>query len=32
MLIEGVIADGETVKVSAAKDGLAINGKAAKAA
>ncbi len=32
MLLEGVIADGETVKVSAAKDGLAINGKAAKAA
>ena len=32
MLLDGTIADGETVKVSGAKDGLRINGKLARAA
>jgi hypothetical protein len=32
MLLDGTIAEGETVKVSGAKDGLRINGKLAKAA
>jgi hypothetical protein len=32
MLLDGSIGDGETVKVSAAKDGLSINGKLARAA
>ncbi len=32
MILDGTIADGETVKVAAGKDGLKINGKVAKAA
>ena len=32
LILEGTISDGETVKVTAGKDGLEINGKAALAA